>query len=44
VTSILPNERGVRMGCEWAPLGGHAERALQRYIDHTQKQRRLMVK
>jgi c-di-GMP-binding flagellar brake protein YcgR len=42
VTSILPNERGVRMGCEWAPLGGAAERALQRYIEQTQKQRRLM--
>jgi c-di-GMP-binding flagellar brake protein YcgR len=42
VTSLLPNERGVRMGCEWAPLGGSAERALQRYIEHTQKQRRLM--
>ena len=44
VSSILPDERGVRMGCEWAPLGGSAERALQRYIDHTQKQRRLMVR
>lgn len=44
VTSILPNERGVRLGCEWAPLGGNAERALQRYIDHTQKQRRIMAK
>jgi c-di-GMP-binding flagellar brake protein YcgR len=44
VTSILSHERGVRMGCEWAPLGGAAERALQRYIDHTQKQRRLLAK
>jgi c-di-GMP-binding flagellar brake protein YcgR len=44
VTSILSHERGVRMGCEWAPLGGAADRALQRYIDHTQKQRRLMAK
>ena len=42
VTAILPNERGVRLGCEWAPLDGPAARALQRYIDQTQKRRRLL--
>ena len=42
VTAILPNERGVRLGCEWAPLDGMAARALQRYIDQTQKRRRLL--
>lgn len=43
VTSVLPHGQGVRLGCEWAPLGGAAERALQRYIDQTQKQRRLFA-
>jgi c-di-GMP-binding flagellar brake protein YcgR len=42
VSAIPPNERGLRLGCEWAPLGGSAERALQRYIDQTQKRRRLL--
>jgi len=42
VTAILPHERGVRLGCEWAPLDGAASRALQRYIDQTQKRRRLL--
>jgi flagellar brake protein len=42
VSSILPNDRGVRVGCEWTPLAGTAERALQRYIDQTQKRRRLL--
>jgi c-di-GMP-binding flagellar brake protein YcgR len=42
VTAILPNDRGVRLGCEWLPLDGAAARALQRYIDQTQKRRRLL--
>jgi len=42
VTSILPGQRGVRIGCEWTHLSGSAERALQRYIDQTQKHRRLL--
>jgi c-di-GMP-binding flagellar brake protein YcgR len=33
---------GARMGCEWRPLAGHAERALQRWIEQTQKRRRLL--
>jgi c-di-GMP-binding flagellar brake protein YcgR len=43
VSSILPAHRGVRIGCEWLPLTAAAERALQRYIDQTQKRRRLMA-
>jgi c-di-GMP-binding flagellar brake protein YcgR len=43
VTAILPNDRGARLGCEWPPLEGHAARALQRYIDQTQKRRRLLT-
>jgi flagellar brake protein len=42
VTAILPNDRGVRLGCEWTPLDGQAGRALQRYVDQTQKRRRLL--
>lgn len=42
VTSIGSSDRGVRLGCEWSPLAGNAERALQRYIDQTQKRRRLL--
>jgi c-di-GMP-binding flagellar brake protein YcgR len=42
VSSVGPGQRGVRLGCEWVRLSGSAERALQRYIDQTQKQRRLM--
>lgn len=42
VTSIPPNDRGVRLGCEWQSISGAAERALQRYVDQTQKRRRLL--
>lgn len=42
VTSIGVTERGVRLGCEWAPLDGASSRALQRYIDLTQRRRRLL--
>ena len=33
---------GVRLGCEFVELDGQAQRALQRYIDHTQQRRRLL--
>ncbi len=33
---------GVRLGCEWAQIDGAAQRALQRYIDQTQKRQRLL--
>lgn len=35
-------EGGVRLGCEWLRLGGSAERVLQRWIDQTQKRRRML--
>jgi c-di-GMP-binding flagellar brake protein YcgR len=40
------NERsqaGARMGCEWQPLPGAAERVLQRWIDRAQQRRRLLT-
>jgi len=43
VTAIQPDSRGVRLGCELVRLAQTAERALQRYIDQTQKRRRLMA-
>jgi c-di-GMP-binding flagellar brake protein YcgR len=32
-----------RLGCEWQRIDGSALRALQRYIDHMQKRRRLLA-
>ncbi|MCU0968756.1 MAG: flagellar brake protein [Rubrivivax sp.] len=43
VTSIPNADRGVRIGCEWTGLDAAAARALQRYIDQTQKRRRLLA-
>lgn len=43
VSSLGNHERGVRVGCEWAPLGAPAERTLQRWIDAAQRRRRLMA-
>lgn len=42
VTSIHSDASGVRLGCELVRLGQDAERTLQRYIDQTQKRRRVM--
>jgi|JI10StandDraft_1071094.scaffolds.fasta_scaffold14660_9 flagellar brake protein len=42
VTSIQPQARGVRLGCELLNLSADATRLLQRYIDQTQKRRRMM--
>jgi c-di-GMP-binding flagellar brake protein YcgR len=42
VTAMQHSEHGVRLGCEWGPLGGTAARALQRWIDQTQKRRRML--
>lgn len=42
VSSAGPEARGVRLGCEFVRPGPESQRALQRYIDQTQKQRRLM--
>lgn len=41
-TVLNPEARGARMGCEFVKLGSDAERTLQRFIDQTQKRRRLM--
>lgn len=42
VTEIQPGSRGVRIGCAWDRLSPLAERTLQRYIDQTQKRRRML--
>ena len=42
VTSIQPDSRGVRLGCELLNLDPEAVRSLQRYIDLTQRRRRMM--
>ncbi|MBC7941843.1 MAG: flagellar brake protein [Chitinophagaceae bacterium] len=42
VTVPAAGEAGVRLGCEWRPLSGGAERCLQRWIDQAQKRRRLL--
>lgn len=42
VTSIQPTGQGARLGCAFRELDGQAQRALQRYIDQTQKRRRLL--
>lgn len=40
--SSMNNTGHVRLGCEWLRLDGAAQRALQRYIDQTQKRHRLL--
>jgi c-di-GMP-binding flagellar brake protein YcgR len=42
VTAINPQSNGVRVGCELLQMDGEAQRTLQRYIDQTQKRRRLL--
>lgn len=42
VTALNPESRGVRLGCEFVRPGAEMERVLQRFIDQTQKRRRLM--
>lgn len=42
VSNVDQGERGLRLGCEWAALGGLSERILQRWIDLAQKRRRLL--
>lgn len=43
VTLLHQESRGVRLGCEMRGLSGEGTRALQCYIDRTQKRRRLLV-
>jgi c-di-GMP-binding flagellar brake protein YcgR len=42
ITALNADLGGTRLGCELVNLAHDAERALQRYIDQTQKRRRLM--
>ncbi len=42
VTAIVPGQHGVRLGCEWWNLDPAAARALQRYVNQSQKQQRLL--
>jgi c-di-GMP-binding flagellar brake protein YcgR len=42
VTALGASNGAVRLGCELKGLGASAERTLQRYIDQTQKRRRLL--
>ena len=43
ISSINLQAQGLRIGCEWHALERESERALQRYIDQTQKRRRLLA-
>lgn len=43
ITQLHQESLGVRLGCEMQGLSGEDSRALQRYIDLTQKRRRLLV-
>jgi c-di-GMP-binding flagellar brake protein YcgR len=43
VTSTGSEHGGVRLGCELVGMGAESQRTLQRYIDQTQKRRRLMA-
>ncbi len=43
VTSLQHDAGGVRLGCEMVNAGSDSLRALQRYIDQTQKRRRLIA-
>jgi c-di-GMP-binding flagellar brake protein YcgR len=43
VTSLNPDSGGVRLGCEMVSPGQEGLRALQRYINQTQKHRKLFV-
>jgi flagellar brake protein len=42
VTALNQQAQGVRLGCEVLSPSAEAQRALQRYIDQNQKQRRLL--
>lgn len=44
VTSINPDSHGVRLGCEMVSPTSEGLRALQRYIDQTQKRQRMLAK
>ncbi len=44
VTSLNPDARGVRLGCEIVDPSADVLRALQRYIDQTQKRQRALAR
>jgi hypothetical protein len=43
VTALNPDSKGVRLGCEFVNANAGTLRSLQRFIDQTQKHRRLMA-
>ena len=43
VTALNPESKGVRLGCEFVDANSGTLRTLQRFIDQTQKQRRMMA-
>jgi c-di-GMP-binding flagellar brake protein YcgR len=43
ISSVQAQAQGVRLGCELQNLNADAQRSLQRYIDQTQKRRRMMA-
>ena len=43
LSSLSLADNGLRLGCEWQRLGGGDQRVLQRWIDQTQKRRRLLA-
>lgn len=43
VTSLNADSRGTKLGCEFVKPGGDVERALQLFIDSTQKRRKMMA-
>lgn len=42
ISQLNPEMHGTRLGCEWQRLGSDSTRALQVFIDQTQKRRRLL--
>lgn len=42
LSSLNVADAHLRLGCEWRALDSDAQRALQRYIDQTQKRRRML--
>lgn len=42
LSSLAGADEQLRLGCEWRSLDTESQRALQRYIDQTQKRRRLL--
>lgn len=42
ISSMSGNQAGQRLGCSWHKLPPDAERALQRYVNQTQKRQRLL--